>query len=247
MRARIVALAFPETRRSVLLRVRSEDALERARALDVVAAVYWRPVYRHVRARFRLAEAEAEDLVQGFFAAALEKGWLERFDPGRGRFRSYLLACLDGHAAHERRAGAAQKRGGGVSFVSLADETGDGPGVTRAVADGTDLDAVFQREWARSVFTLALQALAARCAGTPRETAFAVFRRCDVEGAESDERPSYAALAGEFGLSVSQVTNHLHWARRELRREVLGTLRATTASDDEFRAEARTLLGVEAP
>ena len=87
----------------------------------------------------------------------------------------------------------------------------------------------------------------ARCAGTSREAALAVFRRCDVEGAEADERPSYAALAGEFGLTVSQVTNHLHWARRELRREVLETLRETTASEEEFRAEARALLGVEAP
>jgi hypothetical protein len=46
---------------------------------------------------------------------------------------------------------------------------------------------------------------------------------------------------------VSQVTNHLHWARRELRREVLETLRETTASEEEYRAEARALLGVEAP
>jgi RNA polymerase sigma-70 factor (ECF subfamily) len=240
-------LALPETRRSVLLRVRSGDPRERARALDVLAAVYWRPVFRHVRARFRLPEAEAEDLVQGFFAAALEKGWLERFDPGRGRFRSYLLACLDGYVANERRAGAALKRGGGISFVPLEAEGEEGSPRGRAIADGTDLDAAFQREWARSVFTVALDALGARCAGTPRAAALAVFKRCDVEGAEEDERPSYAALAGEFGLTVSQVTNHLHWARRELRREVLETLRETTASEEEYRAEARALLGVEAP
>jgi RNA polymerase sigma-70 factor (ECF subfamily) len=240
-------LPLPDTRRSVVLRIRSDDPHERARALDALAAVYWRPVLRHVRARFRVPEPEGEDLVQSFFAAALEKGWLERFDPGRGRFRSYLLACLDGHVANERRAAAALKRGGGVSFVPLEPPGDDGMPRERPVADGTDLDAAFQREWARSVFTVALGALAARCAGTSRETALAVFRRCDVEGAEADERPSYAALAREFGLSVSQVTNHLHWARRELRREVLETLRETTASEDEFRTEARALLGVEAP
>jgi RNA polymerase sigma factor (sigma-70 family) len=240
-------LALPDTRHSVLLRVRSGDPCERARALDVLAAVYRPPVLRHVRARFRLPADEAEDLVQGFFVAALEKGWLERFDPARGRFRSYLLACLDGHVAHERRAAAALKRGGGVSHVPLELEGDDGSAVERPIADGTDLDAAFQREWARSIFTLALGALAARCAGTPRETALAVFRRCDVEGAEADERPSYAELGREFGLAVTQVTNHLHWARRELRREVLETLRETTASDEEFRSEARALLGVEAP
>lgn len=240
-------MALPETRRSVLLGVRSDDPRERQRALDVVAAVYRGPLLRHVRARFRLGEAEAEDLVQGFFAAVLEKGWLERFDPARGRFRSYLLACLDGYAAKERRTAAARKRGGGVSFVPLEVETADGEAGERPLADGADLDAAFHREWARSVFTVALAALAARCAGTPRAAAFAVFRRCDVEGAESGERPSYAVLAAEHGLTVSQVTNHLHWARRELRREVLETLRETTASEEEYRSEARSLLGVEAP
>ena len=134
----------------------------------MLAAVYRPPVLRHVRARFRLPADEAEDLVQGFFAAALEKGWLERFDPARGRFRSYLLACVDGHVAHERRAAAALKRGGDVSLVPLELEGDDGSAVERPIADGTDLDAVFQREWARSVFTLALRALEVRCAGTAR-------------------------------------------------------------------------------
>jgi len=40
------------------------------------------------------------------------------------------------------------------------------------------------------------------------------------------------------------VTNHLAFARRELRRLVLERLRAVCASDDEFRLEARELLGV---
>ena len=147
-------------------------------------------------------------------------------------------------ATRGRGAQAGRRR---VSSCPLELEGDDGSPVERPIADGTDLDAAFQREWARSIFTLALGALAARCAGTPREAALAVFRRCDVEGAEADERPSYAELGREFGLAVTQVTNHLHWARRELRREVLETLRETTASDEEFRSEARALLGVEAP
>ena len=54
-------------------------------------------------------------------------------------------------------------------------------------------------------------------------------------------------LGRELGLPVTQVTNHLAAMRRELRREVLDALRALTASDEEFRAEARDLLGVVAP
>src|SRR5437762_10237010 len=37
---------------------------------------------------------------------------------------------------------------------------------------------------------------------------------------DRDEGTSYATLASELGVSVSDVTNHLSWARREFRRIV---------------------------
>jgi hypothetical protein len=42
------------------------------------------------------------------------------------------------------------------------------------------------------------------------------------------------------------VTNYLALARREFRRTVLEKLRELTATDEEFRREARSLLGVDA-
>jgi hypothetical protein len=41
------------------------------------------------------------------------------------------------------------------------------------------------------------------------------------------------------------VTNHLAWARREFRRLVLEALAEATGSAEEFRAEARQLLGID--
>jgi RNA polymerase sigma factor (sigma-70 family) len=237
-------LSFPQTRRSVLQAVRSADERERSLALDALVAAYWRPVHSHVRARWGAREDDAQDLAQGFFAAALEKGWLARFDPARGRFRSYLLSCLDGFVAKQRRAARRHKRGGGTPHLPLETRGEDGVSRELALADGTDLEAAFQREWARSLFTLALEALRDRCKGTRREVSFALFERRDLEPTDDKERPSYAELAAEFALPVTQVTNHLHWARRELRATVLAKLRETTASEQEFRAEARDLLGV---
>jgi RNA polymerase sigma-70 factor (ECF subfamily) len=239
-------LAFPETRRSVVLAVRSEDAQERSRALETLAAAYWRPVFRHLRGRFRAREEEAEDLAQGFFAAALEKGWLSRYEPARGRFRSYLLACLEAYVANQRRAGRRLKRGGGVASVPLEGTDADGEPRELPLADASDLEAEFQREWARGLLALAVKALRERCAGTRREAAFRVFERYDLEDHEPSERPRYQDLAAELDLPVTQVTNHLHWARRELREIVLETLREITASEEEFRSEARALFGSEA-
>jgi DNA-directed RNA polymerase specialized sigma24 family protein len=208
-------------------------------------AAYWRPVYRHVRARWRVPDEEAEDLAQGFFATALEKGWLARYEPARGRFRTYLLACLEAFVANQRRDGRRLKRGGGVTLVPLESQDADGETRELQLADGSDLEAEFQREWSRSLFALAVQALRQRCLGTSREVAFALFERYDLEGAMAPERPSYGTLAAEHAIPLTQVTNHLHWARKEFRATVLDTLREITASEAEFRAEARSLLGVE--
>ena len=238
-------MAFPETRRSVVLAARSGDERERARAIEALAAAYWRPVFRHLRRRWRAREDEAEDLAQGFFAAALEKGWLSRYEPARGRFRSYLLACLEAYVANQRRDARRLKRGGGAVSVPIEDAGPDGEPRELPLADATDIEAEFQREWVLGLFALAVKTLGERCAGTSRAVAFALLERYDLEDHAPAERPRYQDLAAEFGVPVTQVTNQLHWARRELRGVVLETLRGITASEEEFRAEARALFGAE--
>jgi hypothetical protein len=57
-------------------------------------------------------------------------------------------------------------------------------------------------------------------------------------------RPGYREIAERFDLPLTQVTNHLAWARRELRRLVLARLAEVTGSDAELREEAEELFGV---
>lgn len=230
-----------------MLAVRSADAAERARALDTVVRAYWQPAFRYLRAKWRTEPERAEDLTQGFFAAALEKGWLERFDPARGRFRTFLLSCLDAHAANELRAARRLKRGGGLATVPIEEQDQEGNLHELPLAGPADLEADFQREWARSLFQLSVQGLEERCRAEGRELAFTLFQRYDVEGSDALERPSYAGLAADLGISASQVTNQLHWVRKELRAIVLDRLRELTASEAEFRAEAQALLGLDLP
>jgi hypothetical protein len=44
--------SFPVTRWSAIVRARSEDPVERARALESLMAAYWKPVYKYIRARW---------------------------------------------------------------------------------------------------------------------------------------------------------------------------------------------------
>lgn len=236
--------AFPTTRRSAVLAIRSPDAGERRRAYDAIVAAYWKPAYVYLRARWRVPSEEARDLVQGFFTEALEKGYLERYEPTRARFRSWVRVCLDGFAGHARESAARLKRGGGLVAIPLDVAAGERAVEALSAASATDdVEEMFRREWARALLENALEALHAHAAATGREPAVALFRRYDVEADPGEKGPRYEDLAAEFGVPVTTVTNHLHWARREFRRLVLERLREITLDDDEFRDEARSLLG----
>jgi DNA-directed RNA polymerase specialized sigma24 family protein len=125
--------------------------------------------------------------------------------------------------------------------VSIDDLAGDVP------ASDPEVDALFEREWARSVLAQALERLRAECDAAGRASTYAVFVDYDVDGAQAGDGRSYADVAARHGLPVTQVTNYLNWARRRFRAHTLDTLRALTASDAEFRDEARALLGVTIP
>ncbi|HSO76667.1 MAG TPA: hypothetical protein VLU47_17690, partial [Blastocatellia bacterium] len=78
-----------------------------------------------------------------------------------------------------------------------------------------------------------------------KETHLRLFERYVLEDDDGGAKTSYKTLAAEFGLSTSDVTNYLALARREFRRVILDRLRELTATDEEYRREARALLGVD--
>ena len=225
-----MAAAFPTTRRSVIRNVASEDGRLRREAWNLMVAAYWMPARKYVRLKWRASEHDAEDLVQAFFARAVEKEFFGDYDSGRSSFRTYLRMCLDRFIANERKAAGRLKRGGGVEFVYDAQPAG-----------GESPEDVFHREWVRQLFTLAVDRLRAECAGRGKQTQFAVFERYDLEGGE---RPTYAQVAAEVGITVTDATNYLAAMRRRLRQMVLEELRNLTGSEREFRQEARAVLGL---
>jgi DNA-directed RNA polymerase specialized sigma24 family protein len=235
--------SFPPTRLSVVRAAGSADPEARAVAFETLVGAYWKPVYKYLRVRWRATDADAEDLTQGFFARALEKAWFAGYDPRRARFRTFLRACLDGFVSNERQAATRLKRGGGVAPLSLDFAAAEGELAALAPHSADDPETFFHREWARSFFASAVEALRAACTAGGREAAFRLFERYDLEGPAATARPTYALLAAEAGLSVSQVTNALFAVRRQFRRLVLERLRDLTGSEEEFRAEARALLG----
>lgn len=240
-------MSFPVTRQSVVRDLASADPAARAAAYDELARSYWRPVYLYIRLRGSRTAEDAQDLTQEFFTRAFEREYLERYDPSRARFRTFVRTCLDGFLANERQAQTRLKRGGGVTPAALGPATADAMFAACAPLDGSDPETWFHREWIRGLFAEALATLERRATDAGHPRAFAAFTRYDVEDGEASPRLTYAALAAELGLRVTDVTNELAWARRAFREIVLDTLRRICASDEEFRAEARDLFGITPP
>lgn len=237
---------FPSTRPSAVLAAQSPHPVERERGLAVLLAVYWKPVYKYLRLRYRESNEDAKDLTQGFFALALEKEFFAAYDPEKGSFRTYLRTCLDRYVANERKAARRQKRSPGAPVLALDFEDAEGELARAEPAGGRTPDQSFHDEFVRNLFTLAVEKLREECALRGKDLPFLLFERYELDR-DPDENLTYEKLAEEVHLPVTQVTNFLAFARREFRRVVLESLREITASDREFRDEARSLLGTPAP
>jgi DNA-directed RNA polymerase specialized sigma24 family protein len=233
----VLRRTFPPTRASIVAGLTDANADVRALAADVLARGYWGPVVALLALRWRMEPADAEDVAQEFFAAAFAKDWLARYEPSRGRFRTFLRTLLDRFAADDARARSRLKRGGGAAPLTLDDALA----VAANAPDETD--ARIHAEWVRSMLQMALDALRAESASAGKSVQVAVFEAYDVVDVPDAERPTYRVLAERFAIADTQVTNYLNWARRAYRRHVLDTLRAFAGSDAEFREDASDLLG----
>jgi len=235
---------FPLTRYSLLTEVRTGDAATRQRALDLLLELYWRPVYKYLRIKWQMDIPDAEDLTQEFFVAVLEKDLFAGYDPSRARFRTFLRVCVDRFRLNKHRSETTKKRGGGTRAVPLDFSDAENELRDVALTSAVDPEDFFRKEWVRSLFGLAVASLEERCKAAGKQTQFAVFSRYDLDDDE-DTRPTYAALAAEFNIPITQVTNYLAFARREFRRLVLEHLAHVSASEEEYRSEARELLGID--
>ena len=238
---------FPVTRLSIVEAVRGADPAEQQRALETLFTAYWKPVYKYVRLRWNRPAEDAQDLTQGFFAELLERALLAKYDSSKSKLRTYLRLCVDSFVMNEDKAARRQKRGGAISHVALDFSAAESELSNAAIDPASipspeSLEDFFEKEWIRSLFSLAVEDLRALCAQRQRGLAFRLFEDYDLAG---DETVSYETLARTYSIPATDVTNALAWARREFRGIALERLRELCASEEEFHREARAVFGSE--
>src|SRR4029453_12682526 len=84
---------FPTTRWTMVVAAGAPHRKEARSALVALCENYWYPLYAYLRRRGYAADRE-KDLTPEFFIRMLEGRYLDRADPEKGRFRSFLLTSL---------------------------------------------------------------------------------------------------------------------------------------------------------
>jgi DNA-directed RNA polymerase specialized sigma24 family protein len=237
--------SFQTTRWSVVRRAVGADGATAAQALAFLCEAYWYPLYAYVR-RAGYGAHDAEDLTQGFFARLLEKNVFAAADPGKGKLRTYLLACVENFLADERARSLAEKRGAGllVSFdPALADEL-----YSAEPVDDLSPDRLFQRRWALTILEYSLELLAEEFTAQGKADVFESLR--PFLGFSSDPAQRYQEIADAGGTPVGTLKNRVFRLRKRWRELLFEQVALTLGkpplekpTPDEIRRELAELLG----
>jgi DNA-directed RNA polymerase specialized sigma24 family protein len=230
--------SFASTRWTVVRQAAdSQTASQHAlSALSELCQIYWRPVYVFLR-RQGIAQHDAQDLTQGFFADLIESRAYSRADPIKGRFRSFLLGTLKHFVAHARDHDRAQKRGGGSVPVEL-DEAAISEAETYASrCNHWSVDNVFDREWAASLARQTLDRLAQEYELGGKGALFQALKSRLI--ASDAAAASYEELANRLGRTAAHLRVDVSRLRARygtvLREEVSGTVVDPRDVDEELR------------
>ena len=205
-------------------------------ALSELCQIYWRPVYVFLR-RQGIAQHDAQDLTQGFFADLIESRSYTRADPTKGRFRSFLLGTLKHFVAHARDRDHAQKRGGGIVPVELDERAISEAETYASRCNHWSADGVFEREWAAALLRQAIDRLAQEYAVAGKTALFEALKSRLTTGA--DAAVSYEEMAKRLGREATTLRSDVARLRARyraiVREEVSGTVIDPRDVDEELR------------
>ena len=221
------------TRWSVISRLDLEqDTTAREQSWTDLIEAYRAPMEIYVRrllgrTRGRTPSAdEVSDVVQAFLVECIEKDWLSRADPERGRFRAFIQTLLKRFVFHQMRHDMAQKRQPKDKAVVSLDVGFDPSGTD----DAADLEA-FDRGWVEVAVQRALDRLREE-----RERYAVVIEdliRTDGEGSPD--------LPERVGVRPVQLPVLKHRARERFSKLFEEELASTVNDPQDFEDEWRSL------
>lgn len=222
---------FPTTQWWLLLKAGGADQAEKRFALERLIRSYMQPIRAFVASRRGANTDQVDDIVQDFMTLKwIERDFLDRFTPEKGRFRSYLVVSLGRFVSNwlrDRRAIRAEKE--------IPPETlgcGDGP------------EAHFERAWACRVVSDAVERFRENCSELGRPELWGVFEARVLTPTMAGCKPTqYAELIRIFGFkSPMQAGNALVTAKRAFARVLTQVIAEHDGPIEELDVEIAALM-----
>lgn len=228
---------FPTTRWSLVIAAGDPQRKDARSALVALCENYWYPLYAYLRRRGYPAD-QAQDFTQDFLIRVLEGRYLDRVQPEKGRFRSFLLTSLKFFVADEEDRRRAHKRGGGV-VVPLEFSSGEERYQREPAHDETP-ERIFERRWALAVLDRVVEKLRQEFEqhGRPEH-----FDQLKVFLLGRSDAP-YATLAREMNTSEGALKVAIHRLRKRYRELFRQEIADTVADPAEVESELRFLADV---
>ncbi|MCF7974285.1 MAG: hypothetical protein K9N55_10760 [Phycisphaerae bacterium] len=160
---------------------------------------YWKPVYCYLR-RKGYGNEEAKDLTQGFFhQVVLGRSLIQKADPAKGRFRSFLLCALNRYVINVHEAKTAGKRIPLDKLVSL--DMHDPPDLPQSLTQSPPEDA-FNYAWVSTLLEAVLAEVEATCRERDLTVHWQVFRDRLLHPALRDtDAPSMQQICEQHGIA----------------------------------------------
>jgi RNA polymerase sigma factor (sigma-70 family) len=218
---------FQATRWTLILRAReTQSEISAQKALSNFCEAYWPPLFAFLRHRGH-ASAEAQDLVQGFFAHLLKQGTLRRADQKKGRLRTFLLGSMQNFLCNEYDRARALKRGGGHQIISIDEHLPEAEAAMMDTAHLSDSRS-YDLAWASNIVKRAWQQLQNAFETEGKAEWLEVLRPFVAGGGKTPL--SQEEAAAKLGVPIATLRTWLSRLRKRYR-EALRTEVANTVSD----------------
>lgn len=211
--------------------------------ISVLIQRYWKPVYCYLR-RKGYGNEEAKDLTQGFFhEVVLNRRLLERADPARGRFRTFLLHALDQFLIDQSRKDNASSRIPRDKLVPL--DVVDLPELPQAALEGSEADC-FTYVWKSTLIDQTLSEVATACREQGMKAHWSVFEERVLQPVYHNAvPPSMRDICTRHSIeSESIASNMLVTVKRRFRETLRKNLRLTVLAEADVDDEFREILGL---
>ena len=207
---------------------------QQADALAQLCQTCWYPLYVYIRRQGARVE-DAQDLTQEFFARLLERNYLDRADPNKGKFRWFLLAALKHCLANQRERARSLKRGAQIVHIPFDEITAE-KRYRLELSTPLTPERPFERAWALTLLERVREQMRDQFEKAGKRER---FQKLASFFPGEHEKKSYADVAVELGTNEGALRAELHRFkaayRQLLRTEIAHTVSTPAEVDEEFR------------